>query len=163
MKKIFAAFVFIVLLSILPCFAFDWVQVDDQGKQFIDISSIQKYNYKYNSGSEKGYYYSFWKKSLNNNSEVYKKFEKIYKKKVWYSMDKIVVNCSNEQFAFKSGVFYDLNDEPIIGSSFENIDAMLNWISIVPGTVGNNWYNYVCGTQINYDNSNSKNTSSNVK
>ena len=163
MKKLFVVFLFSVFLSILPCFAFDWVQVDDQGKQFIDISSIQKYNYKYNSGSEKGQYYSFWKKSLNNNSEGYKKFEKSIKKKIWYSMDKIVVNCGNEQFAFKSGVFYDVKEEPIINSSFENIDAMLDWQSIVPGTVGANWYNYVCSSQVNHEIPNSKNIPSNVK
>ena len=162
MKKLFAAFVFIVLLSILPCFAFDWVQVDDQGKQFIDISNIQKYNYKYNSSSEKGYY-SFWMKSLNSNSEGAKNLEKILKKKYWYSMDKIIINCNDEQYAIKSSTFYDLKCEPIIGSSIENIDAMLDWKSIIPGTVGNTWYNYACGTQINYDNSNYKNTSSNVK
>ncbi|MBQ7450822.1 hypothetical protein IJS77_05330 [bacterium] len=125
MKKLFAIFVFSIL-SILPCFAFDWVQVDDQGKQFIDISNIQKYNYKYSYGSENDYY-SFWLKSLNRNSEGDKKIEKILKKKVWYSMDKIVVNCRDEQYAIKSGVYYDLNGEPIVGSSIENSDAMLDW------------------------------------
>ena len=76
MKKLFFVFLFNIL-SILPCIAANWEQVDDQGKMFIDTTSIKKYNYKYNFGSEKGFYYSFWSKRLNKNDDAGKKLEKM--------------------------------------------------------------------------------------
>ena len=156
-KKLFVVFLFSGFLFILPCLAANWEQVDDKGKMFIDTLSIQEYNY----GSRAGQYYSFWMKNLNKNDEVSKKIEKIFKKKYWYSKDKIIINCKDELIAIKSTVYYDLAGEPIPDSSYEHI--ALDWHSIIPESNGEFWYNIVCSPQINHENPNSKNIPSNVK
>lgn len=162
MKKLLVVFLFCAFFA-CTCFAFNWEQVDIDGKQFVDTTSIQKYNYKYSIGSETNDYYSLWTKALNKNDEAGKEAEKILKKKWWYSLDKVIINCNNEQYASKSRVFYDLNKKPIFGGSYETDDVLLEWQSIVPGTVGEAWYDYACTNSTNYSNSNSKNTPSNVK
>ena len=68
--------------------------------------------------------------------------ESYYKTKMWYRLSQYYYDCSNKTFVAKSGVFYDLKGNPIQYTTLE--DYNLSFISVVPGTIGDKMYDYVC-------------------
>ena len=130
--------VIVLIISILPTFAApNWVQIDN--KEYIDTNSIRQENYL---GLGYGNYYSLWAKWLNDGSKFFLDAESYYKTKMWYRLSQYYYDCSNKTFVAKSGVFYDLKGNPIQYTTLE--DYNLSFISVVPGTIGDKMYDYVC-------------------
>lgn len=131
MKKVL---LILCLFLILPAYSTTWVQIQD--KNYFDKDSLDYYitdgNYiQYNQKT-------FWVKYLNDNSQMFKKFEKLHKTKIWYSLDKYIINFSNKTLAIKSYALYDLKGEVI--SSYTLPDYSLEWNSIVPNSYGEMLY-----------------------
>ncbi len=131
-------FIFALML-ILPVFAADWVEIYE--KMYLDDSSLSKYKDKYSSSFDTDKIYSIWEKSLNDGTEYWKNAEKIQGKKLWYKKTLWVVNCTKKEIAIKSSVYYDLKENVV--DSYEQI--YLVWQSVVPETLGELKYSYVCG------------------
>lgn len=123
----------IFLIMIVLCTkanAATWVQIKE--KAFIDLSSIDYYVDDYgNIDYDKKI---FWMKNLNDKSENYKKLEKILGKKIWYTIDKFVINHRAKKIALISSTSYSLNEEVI--DSFSNKDYELYWNDIIPDSYG---------------------------
>lgn len=122
--------ILLCLFLFLPAQATTWVQYDN--KKYIDKDSLQYYvddrgYIKYNQKT-------FWTKSLNDNSKYFKEIEKITKKKIWYILDKQIVDYGNDTLTYKSSAFYDIKGE--LAYSFTNEDFQLKWHSIVPDSNG---------------------------
>lgn len=132
---------FIILLSLLtitlPTFAANWIQVDIQGKAFMDINSIHKEH-------EYGRYnlYSIWVKFLNDGGDYYKSAEQIYNKKIWFEMTKIIIDCNENDFTMETGTFYDIDKNPIRTRKYSS-----RWEAIIPGTIVDTEKQYICGLQ----------------
>ena len=127
-----------LIISILPTFATpNWVQIDK--KMYIDTNSIRKENYL---NSSYGNYYSLWAKWLNDGSKNFLDDENYYKTKMWFRLIQYYYDCNNKTLALKSGVFYDLKGNPIQYTTLK--DYNLSFISIVPGSIGDKMYDYVC-------------------
>lgn len=130
----------IVLLSLLtitlPVFASNWVQLDSTGKNFVDISSLQKEH-------EYGRYnlYSIWVKFLNDGSDYYKTAEQIYNKKIWYDMNKIIVDCKENDFTIETSTFYDIDRNAILTRKY------YRWDAIIPESTADIVKQYICGLQ----------------
>ena len=137
MKKfIFLLAIFMTFVN--PAFSIsNWVQISE--KMYMDTNSLRKENrFGLNSGS----YYSIWTKWLNDGSQIFIDAELQNKTKVWYFLYQGYIDCYNKQYAVKSYVSYDLNND-LLGS-FTATDYQLSFSSIPPGSVAENLYNYVC-------------------
>lgn len=129
--------VFTALLTItLSVFAADWVQIYE--KIYLDASSLSSYNYYANYNNDK--LYSIWGKMLNDGKQNWKVLENYSGKKAWYNKTQWIVNCSKNEIAVKSTVWYDLKED-IIGNYDSNY---LDWKSVTPETVGEGIYHTVC-------------------
>ena len=120
-------------------FAADWVQLYE--KVYVDASSLSQYNYNMNFDNDR--IYSIWSKMLNDGTNAWKDMEKSTGKKIWYNKSLQVVNCTKKEFAIKSTVSYDLNENTV-----ESYDSgILYWQSVVPETVGEEIYLFVCSSR----------------
>ena len=131
-------FLLFLMIIMLPAFSATWQQIDN--KRYIDIDSIETYKTKYDF--EKSVIYSFWIKSLNNKSNYFNDIEKKYNKTVWYDVTRTLINCSDKTITTKSFVFYDLNSHVI--TSHEVPGYSLDWESIVPDSIGEEYYYNIC-------------------
>lgn len=136
MKKNLFFALFALLTITLSVFAADWVQIYE--KIYLDASSLSQYNYNLNFDNDR--IYSIWSKMLNDGTNTWKDMEKSTGKKIWYNKSLQVVNCTKKEFAIKSVVSYDLK-ENVIETSDSDI---LYWQSVVPETVGEGIYTFVC-------------------
>lgn len=137
MKKKFLTLIF-VLFSAIPVFAADWVQLDT--KLYIDNSSITKYKQLHYPDRNT---YSVWLKWLNDKTSLWTKLEKISKKKLWYYKQMAIIDCANKEVAIRTTTYYDLAEKPVDKINYEAY--YLDWQSIVPESVGETIYHYVCG------------------
>ena len=132
---------FLVLLCmqvLQPVGAVDWRALFD--KFYIDIDSFEPY---YDSLSlPKSRKFSFWVKVLNDKSDIFLNKEKLYNKKVWYSLEKYVIDCDNNLMSLKSTFEYDLNYK-VIGN-YEYLPYQMRWVSIPPGSVADFYYAIFC-------------------
>ena len=134
-KEILLILVFVIAL---PVCASSWKQIDE--KQYVDIDSIELYEDKY--ASNNGIKYSFWIKSLNNKSKAFLDDEKYYNKKIWYKMVRMLVDCKNKTLAIKAFAIYGLKGQVLDG--YEVPEYEIQWTSIIPDSVGENYYYGVC-------------------
>ena len=136
MKKIIILLL-IVLINLSPAYAAKWYKVTD--KYYVDLNSPQRYYdpLLYNSIS-----YTFWNKALNNKYAEFINIEKRYNKKVWYKLEKTIINCTTSSYAIKSSIYYDLKNKVIY--SQENSNYMLMWNSIPPDTIISWHYDWIC-------------------
>ena len=134
MKKIL---LFLIMLA-LPVYAVNWKPVAE--KQYIDLDSIEIYGSKYQTQNNE--IYSFWIKALNNKSPGFIEMEKVYNKKVWYSLNKYLIDCRDKTIATKSVALYDLDRHPI--NILEVPNYSIQWDSIVPESAGKSYYYIIC-------------------
>lgn len=128
MKKIFTL-LFLMAFTMTTANAICWVEICD--KYYLDTDSIQYY---VNDRGETEYdKCSYWT-ILNDNSSYYKRLEKRYQKKIWYTMCKVVLNIKNKRSTTKSEIGYDLHRNYIY--NFEYNDYSLEWDSLIPGSNG---------------------------
>lgn len=136
MKKILLVFGIMIFL-LQPVFGANWIQVDK--KRYFDTASLANFNNVF------GYFngrYSFWEKVLNDKSTLFINAEKIAGKKIWYSLQNIVIDCNNKQVALRSYIIYDLSGNVIHSEDFQ--DMLLQWYNIAPETIGDTYYNWIC-------------------
>lgn len=136
MKKVFLI-IAIAIFSLQPVFGVNWVQIDD--KRYVDLDSVQKFNDSINY-KIKGY--TFWEKYLNDKSSIFIDAEKIYGKKIWYSLNNVVIDCENKKVALRSYIDYDLSKNVLGNHTYE--DILLNWNIIAPESIGDVHYNLIC-------------------
>lgn len=125
------------LLLILPVYGASWLEISN--KTYIDIDSISNY-IDDNDGihlRQKIY----WRKILNDGSNLFKNFEKEHNKKVWYIMTQEIINIDKKTICSKTIIFYDLKEKVL--DSFTIPDCMMSWESIVPDTLGETLYNAI--------------------
>ena len=68
---------------------------------------------------------------------------KISKKKLWYYKQMAIIDCANKEVAIRTTTYYDLAEKPVDKINYEAY--YLDWQSIVPESVGETIYHYVCG------------------
>jgi len=127
MKKILIILL-LTLATILPTFATNWVQFYEKG--YIDIDTIEPY--VNDSGRVVPNQYSFWTKFLNDGSEFWRKYEKIYNKKFWYIYRRCIIDVNRKASAIKMIIIYDLKGNVVDRHEY----SYLEWESIVPNTIG---------------------------
>lgn len=133
-KKLF--FVFIIISVVTCCvYAADWKRMDR--KMYLDASSITP------CGQYGDKTFSVWSKWMNNGSDSWKRLEKNKGKKLTYKKVQNIVDCENKKLAVKSMVLYDAK-ENAAGRYEKN---KLEWYSVVPETMGEDIYSYVCRTK----------------
>lgn len=140
MKKIIFILGSIGLIS-LSTYAADWVQTSQ--KTYLDKSSIIKYN-----NTSRNNVYSFWAKYLYNDSEMDKYLEKRYNHKYWYLKSLVLMDCSAKERVVKSVTWYNLKGDVTYNGSTVYGDYDLQWVPIIPESIGEVEYNYVCGPSI---------------
>lgn len=133
MKKFFLLFAINILC--LPAFATNWYQIGE--KRYVDTGSIMVFRSSFSSGV-----YTFWEKLLNDNSDFFKNVEDTEGTKVWYVLIRWAIDCNNANFSILEALPYDLNKKPLKG--YKENGLMLNWQSIPPDTVMDNYYNWIC-------------------
>lgn len=138
MKKIVFLIVAIVV-TFAPVFARNWVEVAK--KVYIDADSVEPYIDEFNR--QKPSEYIYWSKNLNNGSPSYKDWEKNYNKKVWYTLNREIVSCSQKTLTLKVMVIYDLKNNPI--DSIEVPSYAMQPSSVVPDSIGELILNSICG------------------
>ena len=62
----------------------------------MDADSLSPYKYDTNTYKNDALY-SIWVKNLNNGKETWKNIEKGIGKKLWYSKDLLVINCTKKK------------------------------------------------------------------
>lgn len=127
--------------------AANWIQTGQ--KTYLDRSSISKYNDIYSRNS----IYSFWTKNLYNESEFDEFLENKYGHKYWYSKVLVLMDCSNKERAVKSGTWYNLQEKVTYNGTSVYDDYSLQWSPVIPESIGEVEYNYVCGSAIENDDS----------
>ncbi len=134
MKKLLIS-ILLSSITLLPTLAANWAQIDAQGKNFVDTSSLRK-EQDYN----RNYVYSLWFKYLNNGDEYYTNIEKSYNKKVWYQLQKVSYDCKNKEFRIDTTSYYDLHGRIIITQKGYNY----NWNAVLPDSLSDTIYKEVC-------------------
>lgn len=132
MKKIF----FACVLSLIICtsaFATTWVQIDDT--DYMDKDSVKYYIDDH--GSTNFYKKTVWMKDININNTGYKEIEKITNKQISYTLSQCIFDFQNNTIAFKAGITYDKNGNPISQYSFE--DFQIEWNPIAPNSKAEYW------------------------
>lgn len=137
MKKFVLIFTILAIISIPAFAASNWVQALD--KKYVDTNSLRKENYL---GYNYGNYYSFWWKELNDGSNAFTQLENYYKSKVWYIKTQYYIDCNNKKWAIKSSIDYGIEDN-VLGH-FDYNDYQLRFMSVVPDTRSEFWYEYAC-------------------
>lgn len=138
MKKIVFLIVAIVV-TFAPVFARNWVEVAN--KVYIDADSVEPYIDEFNR--QKPSEYIYWSKELNNGSQGYKDLEKDYNKKVWYTLNREIVSCSQKTLTLKVMVVYDLKGNLI--EKTEVPSYAMQPSSVVPDSLGELLFNSICG------------------
>lgn len=133
MVKYFAIFVVIFSALIMSVEAATWIEVGE--KLYIDRDSIE-YTKTY-SGQQQA---TFWTKELNDGSDVFKKLEKRYNKKVWYTLNRQLINCDKKEIGITDSIDYDLKREYIETYYFGSNSLS----AIVPESYGEYLYKIVC-------------------
>ena len=128
---------FLSLFITLPVFSASWVQIGE--KTYLDIDSLTTYIDEYDSIKTNQKIY--WLKELNDGSEYFKKIEKEYNSKIWYTMTQRLVNTNKKTSSVKTIIYYDLKGNVV--SSYTFPDYLLKWDSIVPNTYGEFLYDVV--------------------
>lgn len=134
MKKLL---LIICCLLVLPVHAASWVQISDN--EYIDADSVQ--NYVNDHGDVKYKQKSFWTKKINDGDKFFENLNKINNDKIKYIKTRHIIDFNNNSLAIKGAALYG-TDESVI-SSYTNEDFRLNWMSIVPETVGEEYYNLI--------------------
>lgn len=129
MKKILIIGLLLLGIS-LPTFAQNWIELGN--KLYVDIDSIEQYID--DNGNIQKNQYTLWQKRLNDNSDLFKDIEKIYNKKVHYTLCKDILDVKTKKITPKAIIVYGMNGNVI--KSFEFKDILMEWRSIVPDTVG---------------------------
>lgn len=129
--------ILLLLFSTNVGFTANWKYVKD--KLYIDINSVQAYSNNAYTTSNK---FSLWEKHLNDKSEIFTYYEKLYGKQIWYYLGKIIIDCDNKSYAYKSFIYYDLKHNVVKNDEFSYYTY--RWISIPPDTVSALYYNLVC-------------------
>lgn len=136
-------FVLVVLcLVVLPVFAANWKQIGET--EYIDVSSIKPYNdpYPYEKAKYNRNEVEFWLKTLNDKSYYFTKFERYYNKKMWYKVNKTIIDCNNKTIARKSTYLYDTQGNAVLEPA--SSDLLLERLDIAPETKSELYYKYVC-------------------
>ncbi len=107
MRK-FIVFILLLLVSLQPCYAEDWIKITD--KKYTQIDSIENTN--------QGLFINFWDKHLNDKNKLFTHFENLYKAKVWYVLNFTQVDCKNKKFYIQDTYIYDLKGN-VLGSYFK--------------------------------------------
>ena len=136
MKKFFVL-LGLLLFFVTPVFSATWVQIGN--KLYIDRDSISTYIDDKNITHKEQKIY--WRKDLNDGSNVFRDAEKRYNKKIGYLMFQGIVNLSNKTSCSKTIIFYDIKGNVIDSYTFS--DNLLNWNRIVPDTLGEFLYSLV--------------------
>ena len=68
---------------------------------------------------------------------------KNYNKKVWYTLNREIVSCSQKTLTLKVMVIYDLKNNPI--DSIEVPSYAMQPSSVVPDSIGELILNSICG------------------
>lgn len=125
MKKILIVFVLMLFSS---AYAADWVEVSH--KYYLDLSSFEKH---YKNG---GTFITVWAKVLNDGH-----MKPVNNKKVWYSNVKEYYDCTNRKTGGSFVAIYGLD-----GNLLDSYDfGGPLYSEVVPETVGETLWNYVCG------------------
>ncbi len=127
-------------------YASNWITISQDGKSFIDTSSISSH---YCLGNN---CYSVWLKHLNKGDDEDKEINAYLGKVWWYKKVQYVINCQKKEIATKSIAFYDLHDEPITEGIKTLPDYNLSWESVIPETIGEGILNTACIYQQNNTN-----------
>ena len=127
--------VFFVILSALIMSVEAATRIEIDNKLYIDRDSIE-YTKNY-SGQNQA---SFWIKGLNDGSKRFKELEVKYKKKIWYTMNKYMVNCDAKEILISDSIDYDLQRYPIKSYEF----GTYSFSAIVPESYGEYFYQIVC-------------------
>ena len=128
---------FLSFFIALPVFSASWVQIAE--KTYLDIDSLTTYIDEYDSIKTNQKVY--WLKELNDGSEYFKKIEKEYNTKIWYTMTQRLVNTNKKTNSIKTIISYDLKGNVVFSYTFP--DFLLKWDSIVPNTYGEFLYDVV--------------------
>ena len=128
---------FLSLFITLPVFSASWVQIGE--KTYLDIDSLTTYIDEYDSIKTNQKIY--WLKELNDGSEYFKKIEKEYNTKIWYTMTQRLVNTNKKTSSIKTIIYYDLKGNVVF--NYTCPDYFLKWDSIVPNTYGEFLYDVV--------------------
>lgn len=129
MKKVLSICLLMLGMS-LPTFAQNWIEIGN--KIYVDTDSVEQYVDDH--GNTQRTQYAIWQKHLNDNSDSFKNIEKAYSKKVHYILSKVIIDVKTKKVSYKTIVGYGINGHVI--DSSEQKDILLEWSSIVPGTVG---------------------------
>lgn len=113
----------------------DWVQI--HYNTYLDTESIKQSE---NLNLEKQY--SYWIKYLNDESFVWKQYEKQTGQQYGFSLGMQIINCDKKLITNKVYVYYNKNNLPV--SREEIQDNNLNWKNIAPGTVSEDLYDIFC-------------------
>lgn len=137
MKKVIFGILLCIFLQNGMAFAnSNWITLSD--KMYLDTNSIRKEG---NFGSK----YSFWWKSLNDNTEVFKLGEKAFpNRKIWYVLIQGIIDCENFLSANKSFYTYDTNNNIINIRTLQNYE--IEWHSIPPDSFYDFVYQNICTT-----------------
>lgn len=134
-KKLF--FVLIAILTASCCVnAANWKRIDK--KMYLDTSSINPYGDYVDENV-----YSVWSRWMNTGSDSWKRLEKRTGKKLSYKKVQNTVNCTRRKLAVKSMILYDTEENAVKRYEKSNLE----WYSVVPDTMGEDIYSYVCRTK----------------
>lgn len=128
MKKLIV-YILLLLESLQPCFAENWIKITD--KQYAMIDSVEATN--------QNVFINFWNKHLNDKSKLFTNFENQYKSKVWYVLNYTQVDCKNKKFYIQDIYVYDLKGN-VLGSYSEQLQEF----RIVPNSYGDLLYLEAC-------------------
>lgn len=129
MKKIL--FILCLILINVPVLATNWHEYEENF--FVDISSIRQMQEDF---------YTVWYQQLNNNSSIFKKYEKQYNKKVSRIVRRVSVNCVSDTIEESAFLVYDNNSNVIYRKDFK--DKEKKEIYAAPDTEEEKLLNYVC-------------------
>lgn len=128
MKKILVLFL-LIIATVLPTFATNWISVSSDKKTFIDLDSIAEAN-EYRNGYK---CYLFWRKDLNTGSPREKEMERLCKQRIWYSMNMYKVCLDTKEISLIYSVNYNLKGQVIDHYNYRYFDT---WKPIIPDTTG---------------------------
>lgn len=106
----------------LSASAANWIEIEN--KVYLDLST-----WEYKNG-----YSNVWVKLLNTGE-----WKPINNQRVWYDIQRWQIDCTNHRLKINSSVTYGLKKQ-VLDSA--NIGSL--WLNIVPDSVGESVYNYVC-------------------
>jgi len=130
MKKILIIALFLIF-GLLPANAENWIQVANN--VYIDTDSICRY--ENDLKTTENYKYSFFEKTINDNSQLWKNFEEAVQEKVSYTETMSIIDIKNKKLSStKLLSVYGPNEKFILNQQYT--DQELEWNDIIPNTTG---------------------------